>query len=146
MVDNNIGSNSQTGSNPGPQGPTYHDWREQRWQMRQKARAARRSRPFHGLFGGLVLVLLGVLFLAGQQNWITGSAWWQWLLVGLGAISIVSGLVQYHAPEYSHSRRRRFVWGVALVALGTIFLLGFSHWWPAVLIGAGVAVLLSGLW
>jgi len=146
MVDNNTGSNPQTGSNPGAEGPTYQDWREQRWQMRRKAREARRSRPLHGFFGGLVLILLGVLFLANQQNWVSGSAWWQWLLIGLGAISIISGLVQYHAPEYSHSRRHRFVWGAVLIALGAIFMLGFSHWWPAVLIGAGVAVLLGGLW
>jgi len=32
------------------------------------------------------------------------------LLIGLGAIFIISGLVQYHAPEFHHSRRHRFVW------------------------------------
>jgi cytochrome c biogenesis protein CcdA len=146
MVDNNTGNNSQTGSNPGAQGPTYPDWREQRWEWRRKVREARRNRPFHGLFGGLVLILLGVLFLANQQNWVSGNAWWQWLLIGLGGISIISGLVQYHAPEYHHSRQHRFVWGAVLIALGAVFLMGFSHWWPAVLIGAGVAILLGGLW
>ena len=146
MADNNPENKTQTGTNCGGTGPTYQDWREQRREWRQKMREARHSRPFHGLFPGLVLVLLGGLFLAGQQNWISGDAWWQWLLIGLGAISIISGLVQYHAPEYHHSRRHKFVWGVVLIALGTVFLLGFSHWWPAVLIGAGIAVILGGLW
>ena len=146
MADNNPENTTQTGTNCGGTGPTYQDWREQRREWRQKMREARHSRPFHGLFPGLVLVLLGGLFLAGQQNWISGDAWWQWLLIGLGAISIISGLVQYHAPEYSHSRRHHFVWGAVLIALGVVFLLGFSHWWPAVLIGAGIAVILGGLW
>ena len=146
MVDNNTENKSQSGANPGGEGPTYQDWREQRWEWRRKMREARHNRPFHGLFGGLVLILLGVLFLANQQSWISGNAWWQWLLIGLGGISIINGLVQYRAPEFHHSRRHKLVWGAVLIALGVIFLLGFSHWWPIVLIGAGIAVLLGSLW
>jgi len=83
-------------------------------------REARHSRPFHGLFPGLVLVLLGGLFLAGQQNWITADAWWQWLLIGLGAIFIISGLVQYHAPEISSFPKAPLCLGAVLIALGTV--------------------------
>ena len=146
MAENNSENKSQTSTNPGNEAPTYQDWREQRWEWRNKMREARRNRPFHGLFGGLVLILLGGLFLANQLSWISGNAWWQWLLVGLGIISIIDGLVQYHAPEYHHSRRHKFVWGTVLIAIGVIFLLGFSQWWPIVLIGAGVAMILGGIW
>ncbi len=146
MVDSNSENKSQTGSNPRPEGPTYQDWREQRREWREKMREARHNRPFHGLFGGLVLILLGGLFLANQQGWISGNAWWQWLLIGLGVISIINGLVQYRAPEYHHSRRHKFVWGTVLIILGVIFLLGFSQWWPIVLIGAGIAIMLGGIW
>lgn len=146
MVDSNSENKSQTGSNPRPEGPTYQDWREQRREWREKMREARHNRPFRGLFGGLVLILLGGLFLANQQGWISGNAWWQWLLIGLGVISIINGLVQYRAPEYHHSRRHKFVWGTVLIILGVIFLLGFSQWWPIVLIGAGIAIMLGGIW
>ena len=146
MEQNNSENKSQMGSNPGAERPTCQDWREQRWEWRRKMREARQSRPFHGLYYGLVLILLGGLLLANQQGWISGNAWWQWLLIGLGAISIINGLVQYRAPEYHHSRRHKFVWGAVLIALGVIFLLGFSNWWPIVLIGAGVAVILGGIW
>lgn len=145
MADNNSANKSQTSSNPDGEGHTCQDWREQRWEWRRKRREARRSRPFHGLFGGLILILLGGLFLANQQNWISGNTWWQYLLIGLGVISIVTGLVQYHALEYYHSRRHKFVWGAILIALGLMFLLGISQWWPLVLIGAGIAVLLGFL-
>ena len=146
MVDNNTENKSQTGTTSGAQGPTYQDWREQRWEWRRKMREARRNRPSHCLFGGLVLILLGGLFLANQQGWVSGNAWWQWLLIGLGVIFIINGLVRYPEPEYHHSGRHKFVWGTVLIALGVIFLLGFTQWWPIVLIGAGVAVILGGIW
>jgi hypothetical protein len=150
MTTNNPENNSQPGAapgtNPGASGPGYHDWRQQRWEWRMKMREERRSRPFHGLTGGLILILLGGLFLANTQGWISFGEWWQWLLVGLGVISIVSGVVRYHEPEYHHSRRHKFVWGAVLIATGIIFMAGVSQWWPLVLIGAGVAVLLGGVW
>ena len=146
MVDNNSENKSQTGANPGVEGPTYHDWREERWEWRKKMRESRHNRPFHGLFGGLTLILLGGLFLANQQGWISGNTWWQWLLIGLGIIFIINGIVQYREPEYHHSRRHKFIWGAVLIVLGVLFLAGFTQWWPIVLIGAGVAVLLGGIW
>lgn len=146
MADNNTENKTQGAANPAADGPTYQDWREQRWQWRKKMREERRSRPFHNLFGGLVLILLGGLFLFNQQGWITGGAWWQWLLVGLGVISIVTGLVNYHGEEYRHSRRHKFIWGAVLIALGALFLGGFTTWWPAILIGAGISVLAGGIW
>jgi hypothetical protein len=52
MTDSNTGNNAQSSPNPPSGGPTYQDWREQRWEWRQKMREARHSRPFHGLFPG----------------------------------------------------------------------------------------------
>jgi hypothetical protein len=132
--------------NPGVEGPPCQDWREQRWEWRNKMRESRRNRPFHGLFGGLALILIGVLFLANQLSWISGDTWWKWLLIGLGAIMMTSWLVLNRKPEYRHWGRGRFIWGMALVVLGILFLAGFSQWWPIVLIGAGVAMILGGIW
>jgi hypothetical protein len=146
MADNDQENKSQTGTTPGTDGCDCQDWRSQRWEWRRKRMEARRNRPFHALAPGLILILLGGLFLANQQGWVTGNGWWQWLLIGLGVISIINGLVQYREPEYHHSRRHKFVWGAILIALGAVFLAGFTQWWPLVLIGAGVAVLLGGVW
>jgi Domain of unknown function (DUF5668) len=151
MVDNNTGSNSQTGSNPGAEGPTYQDWREQRWkdrmEWRKKRWEAREKNPFRGVFPGLALILAGGLFLANQMSWISGDTWWKWLLVGLGAIMMISWLVQYRlVPEYRGWGRGRFIWGLALAVLGILFLLGVSQWWPIILIGAGLACLFRFCW
>jgi hypothetical protein len=109
-------------------------------------REERRNRPFHGLFGGMVLILLGGLFLANQQGWMNGDVWWQWLLIGLGAIFIINGLVKNTVPEYHHRSRGKFVTGGVLIALGIMFLLGVGAWWPLILIGAGVALLSGAFW
>ena len=151
MADNNTGNNSQTGANPGAQGPTYTDWREQRWkdrmEWRKKRWEAREKNPFRGVFPGLALILAGVLFLANQMSWISGDTWWKWLLVGLGAIMMVSSLVQYRLlPEYRGRGRGRFIWGIALVVLGILFLAGVSQWWPIILIGVGLACLFRFCW
>jgi phosphatidylserine synthase len=150
MVDNNSENKSQTSPNPGGQGPTYQDWREQRWkerwEWRKNRREAMQKYPLRGLFPGLALILVGALFLANQMSWISGDTWWKWLLVGLGAIMMISWLVQYRAPEYRHWGRGRFVWGMALVVLGILFLVGFSQWWPIVIIGVGLACLFRFCW
>jgi hypothetical protein len=151
MADNNTGNNSQTGANPGARGPTYTDWREQRWkdrmEWRKKRWEEREKNPFRGVFPGLALILAGVLFLANQMSWISGDTWWKWLLVGLGAIMMVSSLVQYRlVPEYRGRGRGRFIWGLALVVLGILFLAGVSQWWPIILIGVGLACLFRFCW
>jgi len=143
MADTNSENKSQTGSNPGVTESTGKDWREERWEWHRKRREARQKYSFHGIFPGLILILIGGLFLSYQQNWISGNSWWQYLLIGLGVISIISGLVQYRMPESHHWGRGRFIWGTALIVLGVLFLLGFSHWWPVILIGIGLTCLLS---
>jgi hypothetical protein len=143
-------TNSENKSGAGPataaKGPEYQDWREQRWEWRRQKREARRRYPYHGLFPGMVLILIGGLFLSVQQGWISGSTWWQYGLIGLGIISLINGIFHYSSPEYRYWGRGSFIWGTALVAVGVLFLLGFSQWWPLVLIGIGIAVLLRFLW
>jgi hypothetical protein len=127
-------------------GFTCHDWREERWAWRREMREHRHRFPFHGLFFGLGLVLLGVLFLLNQTGAITGDTWWQALLIGLGSISIVDGLVRYNYPEFRYGIYGKIVCGVILILIGILLLVGFSEWWPVVLIVAGVAFLFRFTW
>jgi hypothetical protein len=124
--------------------PAYRDYREERRAWRRERREARYLFPFRGMFLGLLLVLLGVLFALDQAGWITGGAWWQYLLIGLGAILIINGLVRYRA--YRWGSYTAFTFGIILVFIGALFMLGFSQWWPAVLIAAGAILLLRFFW
>jgi hypothetical protein len=140
---NNTGS---TGNNTNPPEHDYHnyqDWREQRREWREQRREERRRDPFRGLFWGLLLIMLGIIFLAWQQGWTRGDEWWHYVLIGLGVIFIINGLVHYWNPGYRHASYGQFIPGVVLLLVGLAFIVGFTMWWPLVLIGVGVVILIS---
>jgi hypothetical protein len=145
-MQNNSTGNASTTQNSDVHGPTCRDWREERREWRRERRDARYRFPFHGLFLGLTLILLGTLFLLNQLGQLTGNTWWQVLLIGLGVISIINGLVRYRHSEYRWFSYGRFVTGIVLVLIGTLLILGFSQWWPLALVIAGVVLLLRFFW
>jgi hypothetical protein len=148
-MENNVQGNQATSQNPADKGPTCRDWRDWREEHRAWRREMREHRwrfPFHGLFWGLILVLLGTLFLMNQTGAVTGDTWWQSLLIGLGIIWIINGLVRYHYPEFRWGFYGKIVFGIVLILIGALFMVGASEWWPVVLIVAGVLFLLRFIW
>lgn len=96
------------------------------------------------IFWGLVLILLGVLFLLDQMGRADFgeliSRWWPLILVAAGLWQLISTNFQELAG------------GLFLIALGVIFqlakleILGRNLWryvWPALIIGLGLWVLLG---
>jgi hypothetical protein len=104
-------------------------------------RPGRRS-PVSGLLPGLVLVLLGVLFLLDNAGKLPGEDWWQYFLVGLGLIFIILAWVQYVNPRRGRPQLWRILAGLGLIATGLVFLFGYREWWPVVLIIVGVLLML----
>jgi predicted membrane protein len=103
------------------------------------------QRPSSGrIFWGLVLILLGVLFLLDQMGRADFgdliSRWWPLILVAIGLWQLISSNFQELAG------------GLFMIALGAIFqlakleILGRNLWhyvWPALIIGLGLWVLLG---
>lgn len=139
------GRNSSTNTESNNQGSEPKDWREQRHELRQEMRDKRGRDPLRGLFWGLVLVLVGVLFFIDQQQGIGWDTLWKYLLIGLGGIFIVDGLAHLAIPAYRDGQLGRFIPGVILLFVGLAFLYNFSQWWPIILIAVGVIILLSFL-
>lgn len=123
-----------------------HDWREARWAWRRERHEHRHGFPFHGLFVGLALVLLGILFLLNQTGAISGDTWWQSFLIGLGVISIINGAIWFNHPVFRWGSYGKFVGGIILILIGALFMAGFSQWWPVALIVAGVLFLGRFVW
>ena len=141
---NNSDPNTNNSNNTNTQRqPDYRDWREQRRAWRDERRA--RRGPLGGLFWGLMLIMLGLVFFAHQQAWISDDNWWQYLLVGLGTVFIIDGLVRYWSADYRRESLGRFIPGIILIGVGIAFIFNFSQWWPVVLIAVGVVILLSFL-
>jgi hypothetical protein len=127
---------------PNGQETDCRDWREQRREWRRVSREARYRDPWHGLFGGLILLLIGALFLFRQNGWLPGDNLWEYLIIGIGAILIISGLVRYSNPQYRHYGYGRFIAGPLLILAGVFSLVGWSQWWPVLLIAGGAALLI----
>jgi hypothetical protein len=140
MQDNRVRSAETNPNDPADERESHHwDWKEERREWRRERRS---GNHLHGLFCGLVLILVGILFLAGQQEWIGWDRWWQYLLIGLGAIFIVDGTAHYFSSA-DHHRVGKFVPGIILLLVGVAFVWGFGTWWPLVLIGVGAVMLIG---
>jgi hypothetical protein len=137
--------NAETAQNPETKAQAW-DRVETGRDWRRKCRAERRSHPYHGLFAGLTLILLGALFLFNQAGWVTGDSWWKYLLIGLGGISIINGLLNYFSQRYRWFSFGKFLAGFILITLGVIFLLGAGQWWPLVIVVVGLALIFRSFW
>ena len=104
-----------------------------------------KNRPLPSLTGGLILILLGVLFLLSEMGRIGWSDWWAYFLVGLGAIFIVEALLKATTAEGRKGASGKVIAGLILIVIGGAHLVGFQEWWPLILIAVGVGVLISGL-
>jgi PAS domain S-box-containing protein len=121
----------------------YRTKRQIRLDMRQQRRQRKPSDPLRGLFWGLLLVLLGVLFFILGRSWITGVSWWIALCIGLGAIFIIDAFVHYLSPSTRSYTFGRFIPGIIFLFVGLAFLFGFSRWWPLALVTTGIALFFS---
>ena len=104
----------------------------------------RQRRPFPSLTGGLILILLGVLFLLTEMGKIGWANWWAYFLVGLGGIFLLEALLRLFSAEGRRGTGGKVIAGLVLVVIGGAYLVGFEEWWPLVLIAAGLGVLVSG--
>src|SRR5262249_2088352 len=101
----------------------------------------RHSSP--GLVPGFVVVGLGVLFLLNNLKVVRIYEWWLLWPVVLIAIGMQKLIDSVHANDRAS--------GAIMIAIGGVFLstnLGWVsariwEWWPLLLIGAGIAMLLN---
>jgi hypothetical protein len=104
-----------------------------------------RENPFPRLTGGLILILLGVLFLLAQMGRISWMNWWAYFLVGLGGILILEFMISRLSAAHKLTGAGRLVAGLILIIIGGAHLIGFVEWWPLILIAVGVVILISPL-
>jgi hypothetical protein len=99
--------------------------------------------PLSGMTGGLILIILGVLFLLAQQGYISWNTWWAYFLVGLGSIFILESLIRIARSEPSGRYTGKLIGGAVLLVIGAANAFGMVSWWPLILILVGVFLLFS---
>lgn len=97
------------------------------------------------LFGGGVLIILGVSFWLATSGAISWAIWWAYFLGGLGMLLILLGISNARSGKDSGP----ITGGVVLLAIGIIAILAWnyslSNWWPLVLIVLGLVVIVSAV-
>jgi PAS domain S-box-containing protein len=113
------------------------------WRLRKEQRrpSKKQPRPSHSIFWGLLLILVAVLMILTQQNWLSSADWWKAFLIGLGGIYIIQAAVTYFNPATRNYTAGRLIPGFILLFVGLGFLINFNNAWPVALIAAGLAVI-----
>ena len=100
---------------------------------------------YSGVTGGLILILLGILFLLATQHYIHWYDWWAYFLLGLGAIFILDFIVRSFTAHGRPVQNGKLVAGAILMAIGAAHIFGMVSWWPLILIVVGLVLLLGSL-
>ena len=114
---------------------------------RESEREWRHRDPISRAMGGLVLILLGVVFFIVQSGMfdVTWSNMWGLFLMGLGGLLILQAILRVFFPSYRRGVIGLAIGGCVLIAIGSIPFGGavWAQWWPLGLIALGVALLLQ---
>ena len=106
---------------------------------------ARRHRP--AWVPGLVLVLIGLAFLAQSVAAPRPDNWWAFFLLIPAATSLAAAWDRYQRSGRLGAARGGLIGGIVLLTVAAIFLLGLD-WgavWPVFLIIAGLSALLAAV-
>lgn len=103
----------------------------------------RHERRASGIFWGMVLILLGIVFFLSAQGWLPWGDWWQYFLIGLGLIFLAESLMRYSGNTSMRPRFGRVIAGLVLILIGLVFLMGIGNWWPLILIVVGLAIMVN---
>ncbi len=128
--------------NPAEASQPQEDWRE----LRRQRRVARRG---DGWIIGIILILLGTIFLLQNAGLLAFQNWWALfiLIPALGALS--SAWTRYRDTGLVDSAVRGSLFtGILLTLVAAAFLFNIQavFFWPALLILAGVGILLNAMW
>jgi len=124
------------------------DWRETRRAERRERLISRYGWIGPGM-GGLILVLMGVIFLAQNFGYPVPDKWWTIFLVipALGA-SFAAWNAYQRAGRLNGEATASLIGAVTLLAIAAAFIFDFA-WgmlWPVALIAIGFGILIRAYW
>jgi len=123
-----------------PEKREHYEKDEKHWEEKHK------KDPLSGVVGGLIVILLGVLFLLATMDYIDWSIWWAYLLMGIGGIFIIEVIIRTASPAYRRPITGKLIAGFVLIAIGAANIYGLEHWWPLIIIAVGIIIIFSALW
>jgi len=110
-----------------------------------------------GIGTGVVLITIGLLFMADRQGYASFSRLWPMILIALGAVTLLfpksSCDVGVVAGRRGSGRRERsrISGGLWMLFVGVLLLANQNHWmafsqsWPLFIVAGGLALIFGGL-
>ncbi len=126
------------------------DWRAARRRERMLRRQQRGSRRGEGWVAGLILILLGGIFLLQNAGLLVFQNWWALFILIPAIAAFANAWTRYQETGHVDAavRGSAFV-GLILVLVTAAFLFQFFNtalFWPALLIVAGIGILANAMW
>ncbi len=142
---------ASTSAPPGPAPPTAPSapaWerRRERHEKNEKNDKGRGGDLAGALTGGLVLVLIGVLFYLAQTNAapVNWGNWIWYFLIGMGCILIIQGVIR--SASRGHFYPGSFIGGTVMIVIGAAFVSSSNFsLWLLILVVLGVAAMASAV-
>jgi uncharacterized membrane protein len=111
----------------------------------EKAEKGRISGWTGPLFGGMIVIWLGVTFLLASNGNILWGNWLSWFLTGLGILLVLDGIVLTAIRGNAYPQIGFFIGGMILFLIGfTPIFLGFDFW-PLLIVAIGIAIIVSAV-
>lgn len=111
----------------------------------EKAEKGGRSGWAGPLFGGMVVIWLGIALLLASNGNILWQNWWNWFLVGLGIILVIDGIMLTVLRGSAYPFIGFFIGGVIVFFFGfTPTFLNLSFW-PVVIVVIGIAIIVGAV-
>lgn len=110
------------------------------------------GRDRNSIGAGIVLITVGLIFLADRQGYGGFGSFWPLILIAMGASKFFSSGDDMFSRSDRRCRRGDTRYGgIWLIMVGVIFLLHQNHiWrisqtWPLFIVAGGVGIILSGV-
>lgn len=71
--------------------------------------------------------------------------WWSRFLVAVGSILILEVIIRSTAQQYRRPIKGKLIIGMVLIFFGSINIYGISRIWPFIIIGAGIAIIITAV-
>ncbi|MBU7015726.1 MAG: hypothetical protein HXS52_03690 [Theionarchaea archaeon] len=97
--------------------------------------------PLGGVFFGLILLTVGVVYILRSQL-PHPELWWAWVLLGIGIVSLLDAGVRYSRPEWRRPVFGKVMLGVILITIGGSIVYDLEFSWALFLIAIGAVMLI----
>lgn len=111
-----------------------------------------------GIGTGVILILVGILFMADRQGYASFSQLWPLILIGLGVTTMAfpkDETIQVGVVAGRRGARRRYrsrtSGGLWMILVGVLLLANQNHWmsfrdsWPLFIVAGGLSLIVGGL-